>query len=153
MRSRIATPVSQQPSQGEMSLWLAPWGLREASLHPAQLQQLLLRRTRSYQSTSVRKKRCSWGNLVIPPIPVLLHLVTACRLRTTTSAASDTGHTRYCDLKYTEIHIATGLTVSSLGIGAWSWGDRTGYWVSLCHQKPLPLISGITTASLISGLM
>ena len=22
-----------------------------------------------------------------------------------------------------------GLKVSSLGIGAWSWGDRTGYWV------------------------
>lgn len=28
-----------------------------------------------------------------------------------------------------------GLEVSSLGIGAWSWGDRTGYWVSPCRQS------------------
>lgn len=22
----------------------------------------------------------------------------------------------------------TGLEVSSVGLGAWSWGDRSGYW-------------------------
>ena len=31
-----------------------------------------------------------------------------------------------------------GLEVSSLGIGAWSWGDRTGYWVSPCQHTLHP---------------
>ena len=44
-----------------------------------------------------------------------------------------------CNAFYSFPLKCAGLEVSSLGIGAWSWGDRTGYWVGPSRPSPLPL--------------